>query len=152
MAGYSSGPYGGCSYSAPLYKEYILSTNLAFVAAPSGAIKFNRVGGQQDITVTDNTTGFSWTVRAQGGFSSLANGYIGYNYDPSANYSVLAYANCTVTPLDTNIYSVLAGDGRTYTMIFSPLTSVQPTISFDAGAAFVTGATIKVKYYRFIFS
>lgn len=152
MAGYSSGPQGGISFSAPWYQRYINSTDLDFTAAPSDPIKFRRVGGQQFIVVTDNTTNYSWQVIASGGYNSLSNGYIGYVYDPSANYTVVADINCTVEGLGTNVYQVTAGDSRVYTLTFSPLTGVQPTISFDSGGAFATGAIIKVTYYRFIYS
>ena len=167
MSIYSGVVQGGQSLSAPKWTNYApVNTFGNGVTNPLDANTpqpYIRIIGQQDLIVTNLTTGFTWGIlNLMGGSNTLNNGYISA-FDTSANYVIAdGPFNCTVTyitsppPTDLRVNRWLittnAPDNRSYTLAYSPYTDVQPTITLNLGSP-PLGTNIlqlKTKYIRFL--
>jgi hypothetical protein len=167
MSIYSGVVQGGESLSAPKWINWapvvVFGNGVTNPLDTNTAQSYTRIVGQQDLIVTNLSTGFTWGIlNLQGGSNNLNNGYIG-SFDPSANYVIAdGPFNCTVTyitsppPTDlrVNRWTVVtnAPDSRTYTIAYSPYTGVPPTITLNAGSTPLgtQQLQVKTKYVRFL--
>lgn len=162
---YSSGPQGGYSFSTPRYRTFravteFLSNGVTNPLDDHLAHEFNRIIGQQTLTVRNTTTGFTWSIELDGGSNALSNGYVG-SFDPSANYVVMNPFNCLVTPIFVpppttvrlNRFQITtsAPDSKVYILEYSPFPNVLPLITLVAPSTLTTQSLeLVTTYSRFL--
>ena len=117
---------------------------------------FLRIVGKQTISVTDDTTGYTFSFMVSGGVGLLSGGYPNF-YDQSANYNYVpgSFIGCSFLPSTTQNFIQIEtpiGDsgGRFYTFFFSPYTGVQPQIQKSLVNPLVGNLTIAITEVVFL--
>ena len=157
------------SFGPPDYYERVFTT--LFPGGPNpldlfAALPFSRFPGQQDIVVTNLTTGFYFSFSVDYGILGQAGGYLGLPA-PNADAKILSGPeNCTIdpipVPIDQQILQQTLGflvitptdpqGARAYTFVFAPApyTQTPPTIQLINNFPFgVDSVEVKVVTRQF---
>lgn len=162
---FSSGPQGGISFSTPRYKNYYAITTFDSDGVNNPLDDhlphdFNRILGQQILTVRNKSTGFVWSIQLDGGTNALSNGYIG-SYDNSATYGITAIPEgCQVVLVTSPVPSTPRinrfrvttenPDNKVYLLEYSPYTNINPLITLETGTIGNADLELKTMYSRFL--
>jgi hypothetical protein len=140
-----------CTNSGTFYPLYLPRSIVTTIPGStlSSAQTFVSPRGYVGFTITDATTGYTFSFTAAGGYDSP-------NLLPTAN-SILfinggSEVGCTVTPLTyipgsyaNFLLTTPAGDsgGRTYEIVFYSYATIKPTIRLTTGTAVATNLVVK---------